>query len=310
MLGYFLVCNYNSNPMPRFEVRGKGQATGRARKRTYDAVDGAEARRIAETDGMLVANVVELPPEPPTDAQLATAREHGIDLPAGMTKDELSDLISLRTWRDKLAAQDLREFAASYGAKLTAYSGKRLVFDRIFTCLSQQGREKDLAAWFAYRVYRELVGGSPVAPIKSPHDPVIATVASQLVEDTSVIQSIRRYRGEDLIWFGRWTAPDGNVHEGGSNRTVAYKRAAELLRPLASDSTMARKVNIPAQYAAESGPHLSRPAAKPSTRIEGWIEGAEQSLRQKNSNPIKMTRYHIVMWAVLALLLGLLIFGP
>ena len=51
-------------------------------------------------------------------------------------------------------------------------------------------------------------------------------------KDESVLTSIRRYVGTDLIWFGEWTAPNGNVYSGGSNQTIAYKRAAALLREL------------------------------------------------------------------------------
>jgi hypothetical protein len=55
-------------------------------------------------------------------------------------------------------------------------------------------------------------------------------VATQLLSDVSVIQSVRRYKGQDLIWFGEWTSPDGWLHNGGSKRTVAYQRTSTILR--------------------------------------------------------------------------------
>ena len=70
----------------------------------------------------------------------------------------------------------------------------------------------------------------PIIAIDGPDHPVIQDVTAQLVQDDSVLKSIRRYRGSDLIWFGEWTAPNGGVHTGGSNKTIAYKRAAVLLR--------------------------------------------------------------------------------
>lgn len=71
-------------------------------------------------------------------------------------------------------------------------------------------------------------------PITSPHDPAIQAIASELAHDKSVVQSIRRYSGDSLVWFGRYTAPSGAILEGGSNRTAAYRTIAALVRPLVS----------------------------------------------------------------------------
>jgi hypothetical protein len=79
-----------------------------------------------------------------------------LDIPADITKDELSDLISLNTWRDKVASSDLRAIAEEFGVKTTRYSGKRLLFQRIFDLLSPPGHEGDLAAWFTYRATANL----------------------------------------------------------------------------------------------------------------------------------------------------------
>lgn len=70
--------------------------------------------------------------------------------------------------------------------------------------------------------------------IKDPDAEVIREIARQLVQDEAVVKSIRRYQGRDLVWFGEWTSPDGTVHNGGSNKTIAYKRASSLLREKAS----------------------------------------------------------------------------
>ena len=96
--------------------------------------------------------------------------------------------------------------------------------------LIASGREKELVAWFTYRIYRELVNGDDSAPIEGPDDPIVQDVVSQIRSDEAIVKSIRRYRGRDLIWFGEWTAPDGFVHIGGSNRTAAYKTVSSLLR--------------------------------------------------------------------------------
>ncbi len=85
-------------------------------------------------------------------------------------------------------------------------------------------------SWYVFRVYRELVEGDENAPIKGPDEQIIQEVSEQLENDQSVVKSIRRYKGRDLIWFGEWTALDGRVFTGGSNNTIAYKRTSQLLR--------------------------------------------------------------------------------
>jgi len=218
--------------MPKFQVAGSGRESGRARKKTYQANSEEHARALAEADDMIVREVVKLPPPPPTEGQLAKASELNISVPSGIGSEELSSLISLTTWRDKKADHALKSLAAGYGVAVNDYSGKKFIFVQIFEQLSAPGREQELISWFAYRVYRELVGGAAGMPITSPLDPKIQAIAAELADDKSVVQSIRRYSGDSLVWFGRYTAPSGAVLEGGSNRTTAYRTIAALVRPL------------------------------------------------------------------------------
>lgn len=168
--------------------------------------------------------------EPPTERQLAYARDLGISIPADVTKQELSDLVDARLQKDKPAAPHFQAFAKRFGVVFTQYVGKRSLFDRLFAHLTRPGREEGMTAWFVFRVYRELVRGRADASIKGPDDPPIREIARLLLEDKSVVQSIRRYQGRDLVWFGEWTSPDGTVHYGASNQTIAYERASSLLR--------------------------------------------------------------------------------
>ncbi len=216
--------------MPNYSIEGKGKDTGRKRRRIYLAANESEARRLAEEDGTLVESISELPPEPPTERQLEYAKDLGINIPSDATKASISDLISLKVEKDKPSTARHRAFAEQYGIDVTKYIGKKALFDRIHASLSTQGRENELLAWFAFRVYRELTNGADDAPIDDPGNPLFHAIADELVSDEKIIKSIRRYRGRDLIWFGEWTAPDGGLHTGGSNRTMAYKQVASLLR--------------------------------------------------------------------------------
>lgn len=216
--------------MPKFLVSGVGQDTGRKRQRTLEAKDEVHARALAEADGTIVDSVERLPDEPATERQLAYAKDLGISVPVGATKEEVSDQLDVHLENDKPADARHLGFADRYGVRYTQYSGKKALYNRIHATLSAPGREQELTAWFVYRVYRELVEGREHVSIDGPDHPVIQGITAQLVQDESVLKSIRRYRGSELIWFGEWTAPDGAVHTGGSNKTIAYKRAAILLR--------------------------------------------------------------------------------
>lgn len=216
--------------MPNYSVEGKGRDTGRKRKRIYSAANELEVKRFAEEDGTLVESISELPPEPPTERQLEYARDLGINVPSDATKATISDLISMKVEKDKPSTARHRAFAEQHGVDVTEYVGKKALFDRIHASLSAPGREKELLAWFAFRVYRELTHGAEDAPIDDPANPVFISIADELLFDEKIIKSVRRYRGRDLIWFGEWTAPDGGLHTVGSNRTTAYRQVASLLR--------------------------------------------------------------------------------
>ena len=216
--------------MAKFEVIGKGKDSGRNRKRIYTAASEAEAKQLAENEGTVVGEIIKLPPDPPTDKQLAYAKDLGISIPRNATKEDLTDLISLTLSKDKPSSQNHRTFAKKYGVETTKYIGKKELFDRIQYMLVTPGRETELLSWFTYRVYRELVKGDENAQITSPSDPIIRNTAEQFASDEKIIKSVRSYKGRELIWFGEWTAPDGFIHKGGSNRTMAYKQISSKLK--------------------------------------------------------------------------------
>ena len=149
--------------------------------------------------------------------------------PDGITKEEISDLISIKTSDDNPSTSRHRAFAESFDLEPTQYIGNKLLFDGIWNALRQPDRQLDLLQWFAFRVYRQLVNGSLGAPIDSPFDPVILEVAQALAEDDKAVGSIKRYESMSLIRFGECSAPDGSTYSGGSTRTIGYKEASRLL---------------------------------------------------------------------------------
>ncbi|WDT85987.1 hypothetical protein [Alteromonas sp. 009811495] len=216
--------------MAQYEVQGLGITTGRKRKKVYRASSEEEARQLAYKDGTEAESITELPPEPPTEMQLEYANGIGLKIPEGVTGAELSSLLTNEEERDKVATERHRKFAERYGVQFTKYTGKKTLFDSIQAHLTETGNERDMLSWFTYRIYRQLVKGKLNVPIESPDDAAIQSIVDELIEDDSIIKSVRRYNGRDLIWFGKWTTPDGYTVQGGSERTMAYKKAEELLK--------------------------------------------------------------------------------
>lgn len=242
----------------RYKVSGQHVSTMRRRTRTYVALTEEEARQRGAADGLSVDAVELLPPEQPTLDQLALASSLGHSMPEGLDREAMSDWIARIQHKDKLATPALRAIAAAYGLELSEHVGKRRLFGRLFVHLNEPGRDRDLAAWFSFRVYRELVKGRYDVAITTPADPAIQAIAAQLVEVPGVMESIRRYSGEDLIWFGQWTGSSGMVNTGGSNRTKAYKEAADRLRPLVASQARAEEIDRRARNVAREADAVER----------------------------------------------------
>ena len=236
--------------MPHYKIKGHGKDSGRSRTRTYKAKDEASVFEVADADGTVIDSLEELPPEPPTDRQVAYAKDIGVKIPSGITKSELSDLISCKVEDDTPAEQTLINIAREYGIETTDYVGEVSLYSWIFSSLSQPGRERDLVAWFAFNVLNDRATTRRSKSISSPSDPQLSSLTEDLAADSKVVQSIRRYSGESLRWFGERTFSDGSTRSGGSNRTAAYKAvvAAALnngfeQKPVASTSTSTTKTS-------------------------------------------------------------------
>jgi hypothetical protein len=217
--------------MPQFEIHGNGRGTGKARKRVYSAKDEDEAREKAEAEGTIVQSVQRLPDEPPPPRQVEFAKELKLRVPKGSTKEDLSELIAAEILRRNPPA-DERHFALarSFGLQPRLQDTKKQLFDFIAQELGKPGRERDLCAWFTYRVCRHLVSGGEDHPeAASPQVSAVLEIADELARNPKVVSSIRRYEGRELVWFGEFTTRDGVVLQGGSLRTIGYRKAVRLI---------------------------------------------------------------------------------
>lgn len=198
--------------------------------------------------------------EPATERQLSYARDLGIQIHEGITKRDISHLIDMKLDNDKPATDRHKNFARKFGVETNEYIGKKALFDLIQYDLIKPGREKEMLSWFTYRVYRELAHGAEDAEIKGPDDPLIQQIAMQLENDEPLIKSVRKYQGRDLIWFGTFTSPDGYIHNGGSNRTAAYKKINALLKQSIGNISHKQERSSNAERSTE---HQLKPSAPP-----------------------------------------------
>jgi hypothetical protein len=201
---------------------------------------------MAAADGLDIQSVEHLPSTPPTVDQTQEALQLGIEIPSEISSDDLRALVNRVLYWDKPARRDHKEFAEETGVFFVDEVGKKQIFRLIFRELTSPGKEFELCSWFAYRVYRDMMKGSPVAEVTSPFDPRIKQVADELVVQKRVVDSIRRYSGEDLIWFGTWASPDGHMHTGGSNRTIAFQETTDLMREIVSAENRVVSKSMPA----------------------------------------------------------------
>lgn len=212
--------------MAYFEVSGKGAKTGKPWKaRTFFAADEERARRMAEAAGMIADQVERLPEEPPSERQRWYAGELGINIPPGATMAEVSDLIDYCKENDEPADDETRAFAQRYGVIFTKYMGRKCLYQRIWN-----SHEVSSVPWFVFCLYKDLLPRHASQAATDPDHPAIKEIADRVLSEPSVVHSISRYRGEDLAFFGERTRQDGHIVQGGSNRTIAYKRVGELLR--------------------------------------------------------------------------------
>lgn len=166
----------------------------------------------------------------PTENQIDYACDLGIIIPDGISRTDLSYLIDIKLKKDKQCTQKHREIAKLFDVEVSPYAGKKVLFNKIKEDLNEPGREKELLMWFTYRVYRNLINGANNAIIKSPHDPIIEEIAINLINNKSVIESIKEYTDCTFIWFGSYKASNGKIYHGASKDTIAYTVIKEKLK--------------------------------------------------------------------------------
>ena len=80
--------------MPRFKVVGIEESKGKKRTRHYSALTSADAIKMSENDGLKDCSAKQEDDPPATENQIRFASDLGIQFPEGISKYEISDLIT------------------------------------------------------------------------------------------------------------------------------------------------------------------------------------------------------------------------
>lgn len=209
-----------------YKVVGKHEETKRNRTITIPAKSTEMAEQIAKEKGLLLPlKIEEHPFEPPSERQLAYAKDLGIDVPLDATKEDVSCLLSRTIDKDNVPSPGLIEFADGRNMFFSQYIGKRRLYNLVFNSLNGV----DKIAFFTFSIYRWLSEDRHANLDTHPKKEIFYEFAESVKNDASFEKSMLNYGGEDLRFFGTITVND-YAYNAGSNRTIAYKKAAEFLR--------------------------------------------------------------------------------
>jgi len=276
--------------MPEFYLLGVKESTGKQNKRTYRAASKDAAWKMAEAEGITPTMIKQLPDPPPTEAQLDYAARLRIDVPAGCSKYEISDLISNAVEGTAPADERHRRFARRYGVELTPYTSKKEIFGRIHAALRAEGNLEELVAWFLFRVHRHLVGGSPSAEVEDADHPGLRAAAAHLVNDEAFVNSLlRSYANDTLIWFGQFKTGSGEVFSGASTSTPAYRAAATAMK------RFVRGDEVPAPRPSAAGAKGGRGRTRSPARGQSPTQGRDRAM----GAAVWLGLVMIILWIIL-----------
>lgn len=211
--------------MPNYEYRFKNAKTGRWNRRARWAFDEDELRQQLAAEGVSPEEVTQLPDEPATERQKEYMVALGIVFPHDVTKAGSSDLIS--NFHKRRSPANARDFdlAREMRVEVSPYASKASIYRSILYALQQRGNGEELAAWYAYRVYRDAHDRSGLS-ISDPHDPRFVAIGRKVASDPALLASLRRAAQSsetNFRYFGRFVTPDGLELQGDSVRTAVYR---------------------------------------------------------------------------------------
>ncbi|GIO39093.1 hypothetical protein J41TS12_39540 [Paenibacillus antibioticophila] len=214
-----------------FEGTALYSITKRKRSVHIKANSIEEAKEQLLIDGYLEPiNIEAVPLEVPSERQLEYARGVGISFPDDIDGYDLSALLSRYEKNDKYDPDPgLVDFADARNIEYSPYIGKKSMYNKVFDALEL----RDKIAFFTFCVYRYLSDDRHSNLDTSPLKEKFYSFADSQLKNSSFINSMNKYTGESLRYFGKMVIENEGDWEtevyGGSTTTIAYKQTAEYL---------------------------------------------------------------------------------
>ncbi len=208
--------------------RAKFKETNRMRKvmcygtTKWDAI--ANLRKLGYTAPIEITFTM---PEKPSDDQLETCQDYNIPVPPDACKQDVSALIAAHFGDKSPPSEGLKEFATNHQIVFSSYIGKKLLYDKVFQGLDIE----DKIAFFIFCVYRYLSDDRRSNLDTHPYRNIFYDFAREKVGSKRYINSLIKYEGRNLRFFGSLTFDDNMQHnyKGGRTDLLAYREAKQYL---------------------------------------------------------------------------------
>lgn len=206
-------------------IKGPHKDTNRVRTLEIKAFDIQDAENQAFTSGLKEIRGITLIPHPkPSERQIEYAQNVGIQILEEYSAEDVSALLSRYEMKDSDPNEGLIEFATGKGLFFSNYIGKTALYRKIF----HTTEEKDRIAFFLYCVYRYISDDRHANLDTHAIKDVFYAFADLYIDNPKFIQSLNRYNGEDIKFFGKFNVGN-STYQGGSVDTIAFKTAREYL---------------------------------------------------------------------------------
>ncbi len=222
--------------MPYYDIEGIGIKTNRRRHKRYLADNEEHAIALAKIDETEVKLIESVEPGPATEKQIKFAKDLGLSFPDDINVNEMSSLLSQKLDSESPAPRWLLEKAwelepSQKGLSINEYSSFEGLVSFIHNKYFNGENNHEMVMWFLYFVVRDRLNISWNKSISEIYtDYSLLPIATELQENKSVLNSIKRYSSGCLLSFGEYTDEEGCTTSGGSNRTASYKVAVSLLK--------------------------------------------------------------------------------
>jgi hypothetical protein len=163
----------------------------------------------------------------PSERQIAFAKDLGVEIPVGVTPDELRDIIDSGINHIPVARSETKHYADLYHVPYTKYTNDQELFSRIIHHAKDKGTLVDVSSWFLCCLYLETIGHATMRGFLRPDCLVIRRIAEDLSRNPSFCRSLKAFGAHhdtpsEPGKFWAWYGP--------SKRSIAYMLGKSALR--------------------------------------------------------------------------------